>query len=146
MRRIKDWAFGLWFFLLTRCTQRWLGRVWRELIEKDIHPADTFALITDRERVELSAFGSQVHVVSFWYNRRVHEFTVNWIKDAGFYVHEKWAIPGKPNEMGDWSEVYRQRSRILRSSQWVGVMRRVSENLDQIEDRSEENMIGNGNS
>lgn len=139
--------------MLTGCSQRWLSRVWRELIEKDIHPADTFRLTSDTpgNAIEVSAFGSQVHVVVYCANenpndpelsRRLYEFTVNWIKEAGFYVHEKRARQNAPWEMGDWMEVYRQRSRMLRCSQWVRTMRLVAHNIDVIEDRSHENMMG----
>jgi hypothetical protein len=153
MIKIKDWLFAIRFFLLTGCTQRWLSRVWRELIEKDIHPANTIRLTGDveGEAVEISAFGSQVHVVAHQPSNdpadpevahRVHELTVNWAESAGFYVHEKWAKPETPWEMGDWAEVYRQKQRILRSGDWLKFIRIIEANMDQIEDRSHENTMG----
>lgn len=151
MNRIKDWLFGLWFFCRTGCTQRWMIRIWRELIEKDVHPANTFRLNgkVPGNAIEVSAYGSQVHVVVYCPNenpkdpelsKRLYEFTINWMRDVGFYVHEKRA-KGKQFEMGDWGEIYRQKTRTLRSTQWVSLMRCVAANMDEIEDRSHENMV-----
>lgn len=152
---IKNWLFGLEFFLRTGCTQRWLGRVWRELIEKDVHPADTFRLSGSipGDAIEISAFGSQVHVAVYGaiedpadpeLSRRLYEFTVNWLEESGFYVHEKRAKDNAPWEMDDWKEVFRQktRARVFSSHHWIKTMLVLEKHMHLIDDRSHENMVG----
>lgn len=169
MRRLMNglrWCvFALWFSVLSGCSIGRLRRIWRDLVERDIHPADMLLITWENGReMELSAYGSQVcgiypgctacegtgykdggkveggcrsgEVCRFCKGQPgFYQFTVNWREESGLYVHEKRV------KDGDWVLAFRENDRILRSIVWVQTMRLLAENMAQVEDRSEESMV-----
>ena len=127
MRKVIDSLYWLRFVVYSfGWTEAGIEKVWLELVEKDIDPAEPWVT----PWLSLSAKGSSLHVK---YIHEGWEFTINYSDQSGLYFHER-------DFAGQWQLVYNQKHHVMKFlARWIRALKLISGMQCLIGDRSGEN-------